>query len=183
MVKKEETILIKPTRRETTDCITRSVIAYLVHKRLAVFKELGLLEWGKRRVDVMALAMKKRTITVVEVKSCHADFKSDLKLEEYLPYSNIMYIAVPDGSTWMDQYKPRLKELGIGLMVLGKYGVIKITNPAKKRTMKKKAKYSLLVRLAYRCASFSLRTHKQRLARTTASGLRYQDLAERRKKL
>jgi hypothetical protein len=172
----------KPNRREITDCITKSVIAYLVHKRLAVFRELGLKEWGRRRADIMALAMKKRTITIIEVKSCHADFKSDLKLEEYLPFSNIMYIAIPDNSAWMDQYKPRLKELGIGLMVLGKYGTIRVSIPAKKRTMKKKAKYGLLVRLAYRCATFSLRTHRQRLARTTASGFRYQDLAEKKAK-
>jgi hypothetical protein len=175
-------IKFKFNRKELTEAITTSVIAYLVHKRHAAFKELGLKDWGRRRADVVSLQMKKRTLTIVEVKSCHSDFKSDSKFEEYLPFCNVMYIAVPSESTWIEKYKPRLKELGIGIMELNRYGSIHIKLNAKRRTMKKKVKYSLLVRLAWRCASFSLRTHTHRLARTTASGLRYQDLAERRAK-
>jgi hypothetical protein len=127
--------------------------------------------------------MKKKTLTIIEVKSCHSDFKTDLKMDEYLPFCNIMYVAVPCESTWIEQYRPMLKEKGIGIMELSKYGTIKVIMSAKRRTMKKKAKYGLLVRLAWRCASYSLRTHTQRLARTTASGIRYQDLAERKAKI
>ena len=93
-----------------------------------------------------------------------------------------MYIAIPCDSDWIDPYKAGLKELGISIMELSKYGTIKVIQNAKKRTMKKRVKYDMLVRIAWRCASFSLRTHAQRLARTTESGLRFQALAVRKTK-
>jgi hypothetical protein len=155
------------------------VIGYFVHKRQAVFRELGLAAWGKHRADIMSLALSKRTLTLVEVKSCHADFKGDMKFENYLPYCNIMYFAIPHGSTWIEPYRIRLRELGIGIMSLTSTGSLEIIQFAKRRIMKKAQKYRILVRLAYRCATFSPRTHTSRRNKTTASGFRYQELCEK----
>lgn len=173
---------VKAGRKEITECITKSAIAYFVKKRLSVFREIGLKEWGSRRADILCLALKKRTITLVEVKSGHADFKSDNKFEEYLPFCNVMYFAVHGDIEWLEQYKPRLRELGIGVMYLGRYGSIDIVIPAKRRKMKKKAKYSIITRLAWRCGTYSLRTHCRRYCATSASGIRYMELASRRGK-
>lgn len=173
-------MIVKFTRKELTEAITQSVISYFVHKRHAVFKELGLKEWGRRRVDILSLTLKRRTLTIVEVKSCHEDFKSDTKWKEYLEYSNILYIAVPFESSWIDRYKPQFKELGVGIISMTQSGTVRVVQNAKRRTMKKRIKYALLTRIAWRCASFSLRTHAQRLSRTTESGLRYQELALRK---
>jgi hypothetical protein len=175
----EKPTKVKPGRREITDCITKTVIGYFVHKRQAVFRELGLTDWGKHRADVMSLALKKRTLTLVEVKSCHADFKGDLKFENYLPYCNVMYFAIPHDSKWIEPYRARLRELGIGIMALTSSGSLEIIQFAKRRTMKKREKYGLLVRLAYRCATFSPRTHTSRRNKTTDSGFRYQELCEK----
>lgn len=167
------TEVLKPNRKEITNCITMSVIAYFVKKRCSVFKELGLKEWGLRRADVLSFSLKKKTITIIEVKSGHADYKADKKFEEYLPYCNTMYIAIPKDSTWIDQYRSRLKELGIGIMELNTYGEIRVIQNAKRRTMKKRTKYDMLARLVWRCGTYSLKTHRRKYAATSINGIRY----------
>ena len=47
-----------------------------------------------RRVDLMAIA-ENGQITVVEVKSSLADYRSDQKWQEYLDYCDHFYFAVP----------------------------------------------------------------------------------------
>lgn len=169
----------KINRKEITNCITISAISYLVHKRVSCFREIGLKEWGRRRADIVGISMKSKKITIIEVKSCLADFKADKKYEEYLAYCNIFYIAVPSGSDWINEYKDGLKAIGIGIMELTKCGTIKVKVGAKQRTMKKKIKYEMLIRLAWRSGTYSLRTHLRRKMATTASGMNYQDLVSR----
>jgi hypothetical protein len=48
-----------------------------------------------RRVDIMALGSSGE-FAVVEVKSSVPDFRSDAKWQEYLPYCDRFYFAVPD---------------------------------------------------------------------------------------
>jgi len=48
-----------------------------------------------RRVDIMALGSGGE-FSVVEVKSSVPDFRSDAKWQEYLPYCDKFYFAVPD---------------------------------------------------------------------------------------
>lgn len=49
-----------------------------------------------RRVDVMALDAAGE-FAIVEIKSTPADFRADRKWQEYLPFCERFYFAVPDG--------------------------------------------------------------------------------------
>ncbi|MEM6627752.1 MAG: MmcB family DNA repair protein [Pseudomonadota bacterium] len=46
-----------------------------------------------RRADIMALS-KSGVFTIIEVKSCMADFASDEKWPDYQPYCDLFYFAV-----------------------------------------------------------------------------------------
>jgi hypothetical protein len=125
--------------------------------------------------------MKKREITLVEIKSCEADFLTDKKWETYLAYCNKMYFAVHGDITWVDRYKDLFKQHGIGILHLTQYGTMKVILNCKYKKMKKKHKLDILVRLAWRSGTYSLRTHSRRYAATSSSGIRFQTLAERKR--
>ncbi len=78
-------------RSEVTDALTRGVCR--------LFRDMGfasILEFklpNGRRADVAALDRRGR-LFIVEVKSCQADFDSDMKWSEYLGYCDAFYFAV-----------------------------------------------------------------------------------------
>ncbi len=49
-----------------------------------------------RRADIVGI-QKSGRIVIVEVKSCLADFRSDRKWQDYLPFSDEFYFAVDAG--------------------------------------------------------------------------------------
>ena len=71
--------------------LLRGVSRALAEADHAVIAELPLR--NGRRADMAALD-RAGAITVVEVKSCRADFRSDRKWYEYLPYCDRFYFAV-----------------------------------------------------------------------------------------
>lgn len=71
--------------------LLRGVSRALAEADHAVIVELPLR--NGRRADMAALD-RAGAITVVEVKSCRADFRSDRKWYEYLPYCDRFYFAV-----------------------------------------------------------------------------------------
>lgn len=71
--------------------IAWGVCRLLTEMEYRVLRELPL--GNGRRVDVAAIA-RGGEITVVEVKASLADFKSDGKWREYLPYCDQFYFAV-----------------------------------------------------------------------------------------
>ena len=78
----------------TADRIARGVC-----RRLGEIGYRSLLEFRVgigRRADVAALDATGRFI-IVEIKSSLADFRSDAKWPEYLPYCDAYYFAVADG--------------------------------------------------------------------------------------
>jgi hypothetical protein len=68
-----------------------------------------------RRVDVMALD-RGGLLTIVEVKTSLADYRSDNKWQEYLPFCDEFYFAVSE-----DFARAVLPE-GVGVMVADRYG-------------------------------------------------------------
>ena len=74
--------------------ITRGVCRYLCALGYSPLIEFKLT--SNRRVDVMGLNSKGCYI-VVEVKSSVADFRSDNKWRDYLPFADQMYFAVANG--------------------------------------------------------------------------------------
>lgn len=68
-----------------------------------------------RRVDVMALD-RGGLLTVIEVKSSLADYRSDNKWREYLPYCDSFYFAVAA------EFDRAVLPGGVGVMVADRYG-------------------------------------------------------------
>jgi len=169
-------------RRALTKVVTRSITSYLVKKGYSVENELAVLPWGKRRADIVGIRLNGE-ICIIEVKSCKADFKSDSKYKEYLPFCNKMYIAVPPNSEWINEYKDMLKQDGIGILILNQNGVrVKQLQYATKRTMKKKVKINFLIRLSWRACLFSKRTVSgTMIKRNEDTGIDYLEMKYRSK--
>ena len=71
--------------------IARGVTRFLFDQGNACFREFTFTTG--RRADIIALD-RKGIITVVEVKSSLADFRSDVKWQEYLEFCDLFYFAV-----------------------------------------------------------------------------------------
>jgi hypothetical protein len=79
-------------RPETTRSITRGARRFLRASGFAVLSELPLP--NGRRADLVALA-SDGGLRIVEVKSCHADFKADVKWAHYRECCDRFYFAIP----------------------------------------------------------------------------------------
>jgi len=73
--------------------LTRGVCRLLTDLGIGPITEFRLP--NNRRADVMGLDQAGR-FTIVEVKSSVADFRSDAKWPEYLPWCDRFYFAVPE---------------------------------------------------------------------------------------
>lgn len=83
-----------PERPADAARIARGVARLLAAADQAVVAELPLADG--RRADLVALGRDGR-ISIVEVKSCRADFVADRKWPQYLAYCDFFYFAVaPD---------------------------------------------------------------------------------------
>ena len=74
--------------------IARGICRYLRNLGYSPLTEFKLL--SKRRVDIIGLN-KAGQFIIIEIKSSVADFRSDDKWQEYLPFSDQMYFAVANG--------------------------------------------------------------------------------------
>ena len=83
--------IVTVSRPETTQVVTRGAARLLVALDYAPVAEVCLP--NGRRADLMALG-PKGDIAIVEVKSCHEDFRVDRKWGDYLPYCDAFYFAV-----------------------------------------------------------------------------------------
>ena len=72
--------------------LARGICRHLRASGYATLTEFTLRT--RRRVDVIGLAADG-TIVIVEVKSSHADYRSDRKWESYLDYCDRFFFAVP----------------------------------------------------------------------------------------
>lgn len=77
---------------ETARAVCRGVRRLLRSLDLASVTELGLPDG--RRADIVALA-QDGTISIVEVKSCVADFRADAKWPFYRAHCDRLYFAIP----------------------------------------------------------------------------------------
>ena len=73
-----------------------------------------------RRVDVIALDRGGR-LTVVEIKTTAADYRSDRKWQEYVPYCDAFYFAVPE------DFDRALLPDGVGVMVADSWSAAILT--------------------------------------------------------
>ncbi len=74
--------------------MARGVCRFLAMQGFSTLTEFPV---GKgRRVDVIGLNRERRFV-IVEIKTTPADFRSDAKWPDYLPWCDAYYFAVPDG--------------------------------------------------------------------------------------
>lgn len=144
-------------RKTRTQLLTQAAMHYWVKLRFGVNLEMGICSWGKLRADVLAISMKGDVI-IGEVKSGRADFVSDQKMEQYLPYCNQLYLVIGHDDTWVKEFERDLQTKGIGILRLEPDGYLKVYKKAPKRKMDGKIKKSMILRIAWRNAVYSKRT-------------------------
>lgn len=152
------------SRKETTKILTEAVSHYLIHKLYSVHPEFGVGRRGQRRLDLLSINMKGDFVGI-EVKSCKADYTSDSKWMEYLPYVNRLYLCIPPKmvrSKFYEQILADIKPHGLGVMTLCENtGYIKVIKPAKRKPIDDAIMMKVLMKMAWR-AGESRRTVKRR---------------------
>jgi len=107
---------------------------------------LGELSLGNgRRADLVAIDRAGR-ITLVEVKSCRADFVADRKWNEYLAYCDRFYFAVSR------DFPRGLLQPGEGLIVADRFGG-EIVREARIRALGPARRKAMLIRFGRAAAS------------------------------
>ena len=155
--------MAKINRKNKTEVITKAVVHYFVHLKFGVSVEIGVESWAKLKADLLALSWRKE-IVVIEVKSCKSDFQTDRKWHKYLPFCHRMYFAVHHTDiSWMDKNIDKLKEKGVGILVLQPNGYIKVYKNASKRTVDPEVLDNLVLRMAWRGAQYSKRNVPRRV--------------------
>lgn len=148
--------------------IKTAATRYFVKKRMAVNEEVGLCKWGRFRADLLCLNFYG-DVTVVEVKSSVADFKSDKKWHNYLDYSNRFYFALsPAVYAKVKDDIPR----GVGVLLVSRAtdrlgrNLLKsnVAKPAYWRELNAETNINLIIRLAFRNAEHN-RYAKRRVAK------------------
>lgn len=141
---------------ETTDVaanVARGVIRLLSDMGVSAITEMPLR--NGRRVDVMGIGRDGR-ITVIEVKSCEADFRADRKWPEYLTYCDLFYFAVPEG------FPLAILPEEPGLMVADRFDAV-VLRPAPETAMNASRRRNVTLRFARAAADRLVRATDQRL--------------------
>ena len=97
-----------------------------------------------RRVDVIAVDAEGR-VTIVEIKTSVADFRSDGKWPEYLEFCDFFYFAVPE------DFPRELLPEDCGVMVADAYEAV-ILAPAEARPVNGSRRRALILRFALAAA-------------------------------
>ena len=126
-----------------TERITGAIARMFIERGDACLREFTLR--SGRRVDLIAIGSGGE-ITIVEVKSSRQDFISDRKWQEYLPFCDAFYFAVP-----VDFPQEILPEEA-GLITADAYGAA-ILNPAAEGDMNGNRRKALTIRFARHAAS------------------------------
>jgi hypothetical protein len=150
-------------RKTIADTLKSASFSYLAHKGFSCHTELGLNSWGKLRADVLAINLKSH-LYICEIKSSVADYSTDKKWRQYLPYSNRMWFVFTADvyERLKERLKVDLKGSGVGVFILcPKTGYLKSVQSSKHRLMKKATKRNLVLRMAWRGGT-SKRTHRHR---------------------
>lgn len=140
------------SRSDIANTLKKATQSYWLHYRYSCHTELGVIPWGRRRVDVIALNLKGNLV-VCEVKSCVADYTTDTKWRDYLKWCNKFYFVVTAATyeKLRDRFKVDLKDTGAGVLVLDeKSGYLRSRVSSTYRKMLKKDKLSTITRIAWR---------------------------------
>lgn len=138
------------TRKETAEALKQMVVMHFCKRNYACFVEQGVNRRGRLRADVIAMALTGH-IVIVEVKSCKADYTTDKKHQDYLPYCDQFYHC------WPSDFGVELPA-GTGLLLPNTVGHLKVAKRAAINKMEGAVRRMLITRLAWRAGTFSKRT-------------------------
>lgn len=144
------------SRPEKTTRITECAQRYLIDRGFSCHVEIGVCPRGRLRADILAVTTKA-SLTVIEVKSCISDFRTDKKWHKYLTYCNKFYFAV-DANFW-SVHKSELIDLakpeGAGILRVANDGSCSVVCNASTREVSNETLASLLIRMAWRGGRFN----------------------------
>lgn len=130
--------------------IKQIVARYFTDKLHAVHFEVGLNSGGKLRADVLCITMRSQ-ITIVEVKSSVADFRSDKKWQLYLEYCDRYMFAVTDLTY------AKIKHLlpkGVGVFVINSVTKqLRLRGRTATRIVNPTIRLNIMTRMGYRSAN------------------------------
>ena len=128
----------------STKSITKGALRLLVDLGYAPLTELPLS--NGRRVDIAGLN-KQGNVTIVEVKSSVADFRSDKKWTGYLDFCEAFYFAV-DASFPLDVFQEAKSMPDVtGIIIADAYGA-EIVRPASERQLNAARRKALTLKIA-----------------------------------
>ncbi len=142
-----------PETPDVAAAVARGVIRLLGDMGISAITEMPLN--NGRRVDVMGIGRDGR-VTVIEIKSCENDFRTDRKWPEYLPYCDFFYFAVPEG------FPQEILPEEPGLMVADRFDAV-ILRPAPETAMNATRRRNVTLRFARAAAERLVRATDQRL--------------------
>jgi hypothetical protein len=149
------------SRAQITKDLTTAAVGYFVKKRHAVFREIGLIKWGRRRADLITLTMYQ-LLTIVEVKSCLADFTSDKKWSEYREKADRMFFMVPPDI--VNRVKAELLDSGVGIMtVSATTGFARVVKRARTSKISNRVRREVITRCAWHNGQNRTNTRRQRV--------------------
>lgn len=149
-------------RKDITKLLTKAAIGYWVKKRYACLSELGVMPWGKRRADVVAVNHRGEII-ILEIKSGLADFQTDFKLQHYLEFANRTYLVMYH-KHWDKVVKKGLSvPKGMGVLVLTPDGHCTVLRKAKFKQLDPAVQLNIFIRMAWASAPFSRRQGTRRV--------------------
>lgn len=143
-----------PIRKTTADTLKQMSVMHWVKRGFSCSVEQGVNRGGRLRADVIAMNLRGELI-ITEVKSCRADFVSDLKWEQYTPFCDKLYMC------WPKDFGIELPP-GVGLMLPNRRGHLSVVKNAAVNKVVGPVRKELIIRMAWRAGQFN----KSNLRRT-----------------
>lgn len=142
------------SRKLITEQLQAAATRYWADKMYSCHKEVGILPWGGRRVDLFAFTVRLDTV-VCEIKSGAADFDADRKFEEYLPFCSAFYFVISQeywDSDACDRLREAAKRVGAGVLVLptGNRRLVSMMRVTKRVQPPSQSLKAVIVKLAWR---------------------------------
>ena len=152
------------TRKEIADAVKEASAYMFFRYSYSMAFEVGLQAWGSRRADVIGNKING-DLVLIEVKSSVADFRSDSKWHEYLPYADRVYLAFTiDVARKINKDKELMSRIPkrVGVLVLEPTGFMRVVKRAQIVPVETPIRLSMLARLAWRAGELSKRTTRAR---------------------
>jgi hypothetical protein len=139
------------------DHLKQVVAKYFTDKLMAVNFEIGLCKHGRLRADVVAVNMRSE-ISIVEIKSSVADYRSDKKMLGYLKFCDKFYLGLAQ-----EVYDKicHLVPQGVGIFIIDG-STTWIKKRATSHSVDPETRLNLVTRMAFRSADATRNARKSR---------------------